>query len=414
MTPPRPMAAPRKRHGPLDRILGRIDDLDPANLAILVQRLAGERALLETVFNTIQEGVLVIGAGGVIEYSNTAANQIIGLRESDVGKAVFWKLVPGLAHSLGLHFGAGHDACAAVPAIAREVEINYPEPRHVRLHLSRLDCEGTTPAGEIVHPRHVVILRDITEEKISTEDLLESERTNSILTLAAGVAHEIGNPLNSINIHLQLIRRRLEKVKASPDTERIAESVGICATEIKRLDDIIRHFLEAIRPSHPDLQDIQLLGIIAEVLALMKTQCEDLDIRVTVSIGQDLPIISGDRNQLKQVFFNLMKNAMEAMGQGGRIDIAAEADDEYVHVRIADTGAGIERDALSRIFEPFFTTKVGGHGLGMMVVVRILRAHGGLIGIESTPGQGTTISLQFPQKHRRIKLLQAKSQEPDS
>ncbi|MDR2512591.1 MAG: PAS domain-containing sensor histidine kinase [Puniceicoccales bacterium] len=408
------MPAPRKRYGSLDRILGRIDDLDPANLAILVQRLAGERALLETVFNTIQEGVLVIGAGGVIEYSNMAANEIVGLRESDVGRAVFWKLVPGLAHSLGLHFDAGNDTCTAAPAITREVEITYPELRHVRLHLSRLDCEGTTPGGEIIQPRHVVILRDITEEKISTEDLLESERTNSILTLAAGVAHEIGNPLNSINIHLQLIQRRLEKAKATPNTERISESISVCATEIKRLDDIIHHFLEAIRPSHPDLQDIQLLGIIAEVFALLKTQCEDLDIRVTVSIGQDLPVISGDRNQLKQVFFNLMKNAMEAMGQGGRIDIAAEADDEYVHVRIADTGAGIDCDALSRIFEPFFTTKAGGHGLGMMVVVRILRAHGALIGIESVPGQGTTVSLQFPQKHRRIKLLRTEPREPVS
>ncbi|MDR2862928.1 MAG: PAS domain S-box protein [Puniceicoccales bacterium] len=397
------MKTPRKRQSLLDRILGRVDDLDPANLAILVQRLAGERALLETVFDTIHEGILVMDARGVIEYSNRAANHLIGVQESDVGKAVFWKLVPELARSLGIHFS--RQVSGVVPAIAREIEISYPEPRHVRLHLSRLGDDETGST------RFVVILLDITADKISTENLIESERINSIFTLAAGVAHELGNPLNSINIHLQLIQRRLAKLGTSEDVSRISESVKVCTGEIQRLDGIIHHFLEAIRPGTPDLHDVQLLPLIAEVLALLQAQCEDLGIRVSVCVGQDLPVISGDRNQLKQVFFNLLKNAMEAMDSGGSIDIQAEADDEFVHVRVSDTGAGIERDALTRIFDPFFTTKNGGHGLGMMVVVRILRAHGGEIGVESVPGHGTTVTVHFPQKHRRIRLLPSATEE---
>ncbi|MDR2981439.1 MAG: PAS domain S-box protein [Puniceicoccales bacterium] len=394
---------PRKRQSPLDRILGRIDDLDPANLAILVQRLIGERDLLETVFNTIQEGILVINVDGVIEYSNRAANRIIGLKESDAGKAVLWKLVPGLARSLDINL----DDTDAMPAVAREVEITYPEPRLVRLHLSRL----ANDAPERI--RFVVILLDITADKISTEDLVESERINSIFTLAAGVAHELGNPLNSINIHLQLIQRHLAKIAATPTTERIAESTQICAEEIKRLDGIIHHFLEAIRPHEPDLQDVNLLPIIAEVSALLRSQLEDLGIHVSVSIGQDLPVISGDRNQLKQVFFNIVKNAMEAMDSGGEIDIQADADDEFVYVRLRDNGKGIERDDLTRIYDPFFTTKRGGHGLGMMVVMRILKAHGGRLGIDSVPGVGTTVTLQFPQKHRRIRMLPESSAVKD-
>jgi signal transduction histidine kinase len=206
---------------------------------------------------------------------------------------------------------------------------------------------------------------------------------------------------------LQIIQRRLAKLAATPERGRIGESVTVCAEEIARLDGIVRHFLEAIRPAKPDFQDVHLLGVIAEVLALVKSQCEDLGIRVTVSTRQDLPVISGDKNQLKQVFFNLLKNAMEAMDRGGRIDIAAAADDEFVSVRVSDTGKGIERDELTQMFDPFFTTKAGGHGLGMMVVMRILRAHGGDLGVESTPGSGTAVTVRFPQKHRRIRLLPA-------
>lgn len=393
-----PAVTPRRRQSPLDRILGRVDDLDQASLAILVQRLAAERHLLETLFNTIQEGILVISADGVIEYSNRAANHLVGLDENDTGKAVIWKLIPGLARTLSHTL----DADTPAPNIAREIEITYPEPRHVRLHLSRLAAD-VTPASR---PRYLVILLDITADKISTENLVESERVNSIFTLAASVAHELGNPLNSIHIHLQLIQRHLAKLRSPASAlARVGDSVRICAEEITRLDGIIHHFLEAIRPSPPQLQDVHLLATLAEVLTLLKTQCEDLGIRVTLNTPQDIPLVSGDKNQLKQLFFNILKNAMEAMDRGGRIDIVTESDDEYVHIHIRDTGAGIERDAMTRMFDPYYTTKKGGHGLGMMVVMRILRAHGGELGVESLPGRGTTVTIHFPQKHRRIRML---------
>ncbi|MDR1497738.1 MAG: GHKL domain-containing protein [Puniceicoccales bacterium] len=401
------MPLPRKRQAPLDRILGRMDDLDHTNLAILAQRLARERNLLETVFNTIHEGVIVIDPTGTIEYSNRAANRLVGIQESDTGKIIFWKLVPGLARSFGLTpDGTGtRTENTVTPVAAREFEITYPEPRHVRLHLIRLDDFSGTAA--IDPARFLVILRDITAEKISTENIIEHERENSIFTLAAGVAHEIGNPLNSMNIHLQLILRNIEKLPPSPERNRISESAHVCAAEIDRLDSIIQHFLNAIRPSPPDLHDTHLINVIAEVLAILKAQCEDLGIHITLITNPNLPVISGDKNQLKQLFFNLLKNAMESMDSGGKIDITAEADDEFVCIRVSDTGKGIERDTLTRMFDPFFTTKKGGHGLGMMVVARILRAHGGDLDVESTPGHGTTITTRFPQKHRRVRLLPA-------
>ncbi len=390
----------RKRQSPLDRILGRLDNLNAENLTVLVKRLAGERDLLETVFNTIQEGILIIDAAGIVEYSNRAANRLIGINEKESGKVTLWKLVPELARSLDIHLDVHGVNAKTMPAVTREIEIAYPEQRHLRLHLSRLaDEDSDAPV------RFVVILLDVTADKISTEDLIESERVNSVFALAGGVAHELGNPLNSLTIHMQLIRRQLEKLAASPATEKIGDSVRICSEEIGRLDGIVKNFLEAIRPRDPDLNDLDLLSVIADVFALLRSQLEDLGVRVSVEIGQDLPVVSGDRNQLKQVFFNLVKNAMEAMDAGGKLDISASADDEFVFVKITDTGCGIERDEMTKIFDPFFTTKTGGHGLGMMVVLRILRAHGGHLGIESLPGKGTTMTVQLPQKHRRFRML---------
>jgi signal transduction histidine kinase len=112
-----------------------------------------------------------------------------------------------------------------------------------------------------------------------------------------------------------------------------------------------------------------------------------------------------DRNQLKQVFFNLIKNAMEAMQSGGILGIRIRADDNSVYIRISDTGSGIKTEDLTKLFSPYHTTKAGGHGLGLMIVQRIIRDHGGHVGIESKEGSGTVVTLQFPQKHRQVRML---------
>jgi signal transduction histidine kinase len=206
---------------------------------------------------------------------------------------------------------------------------------------------------------------------------------------------------------LQLIERQLAKLRDSAATKKIKESADICVAEVERLDGIIRNFLEAIRPQPPDLAEVDLLALLAEVLALRQQELVNLGIRVEVEVVQPPPPVLGDRNQLKQVFFNLLKNAMEAMERGGRLRIEARVDDAWVQLAFADNGVGIAQADLPRVFQPYFSTKRGGHGLGMMIVQRILRAHGGQISLESTVGQGTTVTLQFPLKNRRVRLLEA-------
>jgi signal transduction histidine kinase len=385
---------PGKKHTTLDRVLGRLDTLDPVNLANLVQKLAKERALFEQIFRTLQEGVLVIASDGTIEYANEAAEQFLGLSGDKLAGQTLWRLVPGLRPSLDDDSGsAGH-------VLAREFELSYPEARTVRFYM--MPFLTGERGGE---QRHAVILADVTGERLTTAQRIEDERTSSILLLAAGVAHELGNPLNSLTIHLQLIARKLKKLKESAEVEAISESVGVCREEVARLDGIITHFLEAIRPSPPDLAETNLSEVLAEVLKFQKREFANRGLVVEAETPAALPTVMADRGQLKQVFFNITKNAMEAMQPGGRLKIKSRADDDSVYLLFGDSGAGIRQTDLLKLFQPYHTTKPGGHGLGLMIVQRIMRAHGGQVGIESKEGTGTVVTLQFPRKDRRVRML---------
>lgn len=388
-----------KKHTSLDRVLGRLDTLDAVNLTQLVQRLARERGMFEDIFNTLQEGVLVIGLDGEIAYANDAAHRLIGLNDDELHGEVLWRLVPGLRPSLGTAFD-DEEGTAALPVMAREFELTYPEPRTVRLYM--VPFAGDTRGPE---RRFAVILSDITRDKETTEERIENERTSSILLLAAGVAHELGNPLNSLTIHLQLIERKLKKLKASREVETLGDSIRVCRDEVARLDGIISNFLEAIRPRSPDLSETSLPEVLDDVLRFQHRELADRGITVEAETPAGLPSIMADRNQLKQVFFNILKNAIEAMQPGGRLRIRTRADDDQVYLLFGDTGSGIRQEDLVRLFQPYHTTKPGGHGLGLMIVQRIMREHGGQVGLESKEGVGTVVTLQFPRKDRRVRML---------
>jgi PAS domain S-box-containing protein len=388
-----------KKHSSLERVLGRLDTLDSVNLANLVQRLARERGVFEEIFNTLQEGILVIRDDGGIEYANDAAARLVGFGGNEIAGQTLWRLVPGLRNSLGAALddtGGG-----AAPVVAREFELSYPEPRVVRLYMVPFRAPNGPQAR-----RFAVILTDVTQEKASTEKRIESERTSSILLLAAGVAHELGNPLNSLTIHLQLIERKLKKLKSGRETAAVAESLQICRDEVARLDGIISNFLEAIRPQPPDLAETELNDLLAEVLRFQHRELADRGIVVEVE-NPRVPLVLADRNQVKQVIFNLTKNAMEAMQPGGRLKIKSRADDDSVYLLFADSGSGIKPEDLVRLFQPYHTTKPGGTGLGLMIAQRIMRDHGGQVGIKSKEGVGTVVTLQFPRRDRRVKMLKA-------
>ena len=196
--------------------------------------------------------------------------------------------------------------------------------------------------------------------------------------------------------------RRLPEEKQRADLGAV---VAVAEQEVGRLDGIIRRFLTAIRPAKPTLVRGSVREVLEATLRLLGPDLEQRHIAVQTAIPEGVPDIFLDGQQLEQVFFNLLKNAMDAVADGGRIGVTVTTDDATVDVSILDNGAGIPAELLGRIFDPYVTTKAKGNGLGLMIVRRIVQAHGGTITCASHAGQGTCFTLRFPRAERRIRAL---------
>jgi len=239
------------------------------------------------------------------------------------------------------------------------------------------------------------------------------ERLSALTLLAAGVAHEIGNPLNSLHIHLQLMERKVKKLGALEDKCELLESIDIARAEINRLDSIVSQFLRAIRPSKPHFQPEDVNALVLEAISFFRPEIKDRDIVVETELRSDLPSLEVDRDQMKQVFYNAIKNSFEAMKRRGILRIRTDRDDTHVKISFTDTGGGISAENLSRVFEPYFTTKEGGSGLGLLIVRRIVREHGGELSIESSEGKGLTLTIRLPLLDRRVRMLADRGRDND-
>jgi len=382
----------------LDKLIGRIERVDPQSLQSFVLKLAREKGFLETLFNTIQEGILVTDPDGRISYLNAAAGEMLGLdRERALGE-------PLSRHLKDLDWDKlfSADKSEWRKVISHELEVFYPRQRFLSFYIVPLvDADHDLVSGM------AVILRDVTETRRHTETTIESEKLSALTLLAAGVAHEIGNPLNSLNIHLQLMEREAKKLAA----DQLLKDIRIAREEITRLDRIINQFLRAIRPTKPDLQRASINEIVTESLALMEREIENRDILVELELANDLPRCLVDRAQLKQAFYNLIRNALQAMAAGGILRIRTEGGDSHVAISFIDTGRGISPEQIGRIFEPYYTTKSEGTGLGLLIVQRIVREHGGMIDVESDAGRGTTVRIKFPVYEKQTRLLESHARE---
>ncbi|MCZ7592332.1 MAG: ATP-binding protein [Kiritimatiellae bacterium] len=387
----------RTNTGFLDKLVERLDRLDSGSLQTQFLHLAQDRGLLETIFHAIQEGIVVLEGRGNISYANRAAEKLLGFSAAQAKGQLIGRYLREIEWDRVLDL----DEDEWSRLVSREIEISYPEHRFLDFYIVPLRVVKPGEKGA------VLILRDVTRERESESRTIESERLQAITLLAAGVAHEIGNPLNSLTIHLQLLDRELAG-EGAVDREEMKEMVAVARREVERLDQIITQFLRALRPSRPALERASVPEILEEALGFLRHEIKDRDVLVEVDVPDDLPTALVDRAQIKQACFNVIRNAIQAMSHGGVLRITLSSDDRFVILAFTDTGPGIPADDLGAIFEPYFTTKSDGTGLGLMIVQRIVRDHGGEIEVRSEPNTGTTFTLYLPRDERRIRLLRAR------
>lgn len=397
--------------GFLEKLIERLGRIGPEEVQNYFLRLAQEKGFLETVFNAIHEGIIVTDSNGRVTYLNDAACQLFGLEAADaIGKRLDER-VRGLDWRSLTQSGE---------PLSRDTEIFYPENRFINFYIVPLMIESRDSGGGIgdsARPGstiratgqqvgHVMILRDITESRRTAQQTIESERFNALTLLAAGVAHEIGNPLNSLHIHLQLMERKAQELDHTAKAE-LQQSIDVARSEVRRLDSIVTQFLRAIRPSQPRLHPENVNTIVEEAVRFFTPEIQDRDMVVEQELRADLPLLQLDREQMKQAFYNVIKNSLEAMRRHGTLRIRTDLDDRDVIVSFTDTGSGMSAENLSRVFEPYFTTKPSGTGLGLLIVRRIVREHGGELSIESTQGKGLTLTIRLPYVEKRIRMLEA-------
>ena len=407
--------------GFLEKLIERLGRIGPEEVQNYFLRLAQEKGFLETVFNAIQEGIIVTDSKGRITYLNNAACGLFGLEAGDVIGKRLDERIRGLDwESLTKSRGP----------VSHDMEIFYPQSRFINFYIVPLVIESRASVGGIgdsavasaeaddsarTRPTipataqqvgHVMILRDITESRRTAQQTIESERLNALTLLAAGVAHEIGNPLNSLHIHLQLMERSVQNLDDGAKAE-LQHSIDVARSEVNRLDSIVTQFLRAIRPSRPQLRPENINTIVEDAVRFFMPEIQDRDIVVEQELRSELPLLQLDRDQMKQAFYNVIKNSLEAMKRRGKLRIRTDRDDTHVLITFADTGGGMSAENFSRVFEPYFTTKPSGTGLGLLIVRRIVREHGGELSIESGHDKGLTLTIRLPYIDKRIRMLEA-------
>ena len=356
-----------------ERVRDRTRELEVSNLQ------------LRRLFNGISDGISVIDREYRIVNANAGVASLVG---SDGAQ-----LVGSVCHRVYHGSDAPCPGCPAADTFrcgaASSGEIRWSIPGGRARDMEVCSFPLIEEEGRVTHV--IEYVKDISERKALERKLFQSAKLAGIGTLAAGVAHEIRNPLGIMKASADMIKR------SSREGEQNHELAGFMMEEVDRLNRVVTRLLDFARPSAPKSAPCELAEIVERALALMGPQHRLQDIDIVRAHAQGIPPARGDREQLCQVFLNLILNAVQAMSGKGTISLATGAGEgETVFASVGDSGSGIDGKDLDHIFDPFFSTKESGAGLGLAIVYRIVEAHKGRIEVNSTPGKGTTFTVTLP------------------
>ena len=402
------LLSPSEREQRLEtRVWERTRDLARSNAVLqaeIAQRKHAEEALragenrFRSILDNVLDGIVTIDSHAVIETFNRAAERIFGYKAEEViGKNVR-VLMPEPYHSehdkyVGNYLHTGH---AKIIGIGREVMGTRKDGTTFPIDLAVTEFR----IGE--RRMFTGIIRDITSRKKLEDAKLQSERLAVIGTMSAKLAHEIRNPLSSVNMNIELVRYEIEALtKASPDMGAEARALlNSIYSEVRRIQRVTQDYLKFARIPKPSQEAVPLNALLAERLAFLQSLFELQRVTLQTQFDESLPPLRIDGEQFWQATLNLVQNAVEAMPQGGTLTVATARDGVDVVVKIIDTGKGMSEEERRQVFKPFFSTKQSGTGLGLPLTQQIIVEHGGRIECESVEGRGTTFTIRLPQERK--------------
>ncbi len=384
------------------RALKKLPKLDRAQIHALIYDLASENEQLEVVLNSMGDGVVVADVENYVVFANKAAERVVPVAAGDWSDRLIWEYLQD----------------EDIAEFVRETLVNQE---------SVVDREFTLDSGSLTRilscsimplvrngqiQGSILRIEDISEKRGREARLRRAESLASLTTLAAGVAHEIKNPLGSIGIHIQLIQKALNGSEEL-DRDAIESNLKVINEEIDRLNKIVVDFLFAVRPMDMTLEERHLNSVVFDLLEFVEPELEEGGIRLDRDLESDLPMLKLDEKHFKQALLNIVKNAIAAMPDGGTLRVSTRLSGDFVVLRISDNGIGIHEDVLGKIFEPYFTTKDFGSGIGLTLVYKVIKEHMGEISVNSDEGKGTTFTITLPIPQKEQHLLSWKGEDDE-
>ncbi len=387
------MRAGRLDDGDEVRLSGDFDDL-ASDLRLFGREVAAERlrllaqkTSLEQLVEHLEDGVLLLNRDGEVLFFNRACEPLLGA---------------SLAEAFGEPLTSLVAADSPVGRLFARAAGGRTEVRHVHLRLPPAEREGApdeylASAFPVADPEQgqagfVLLFEDLESVEILRSLVHYGARLTSLTRLTSGMVHELKNPLNAMALHVELLRASLD-----PAPERATRSLALLEGEIRRLDGLLQDFLRFSRPETLRLAEIDLAELLEDVVALVGPEADASGVTLELDLGTGPLLVSGDAERLRQVFLNLMRNALQAMPGGGELRLHAELElPLFVRVSVEDTGDGIPPADLEKVFQLYYSTKAEGSGVGLFMVHRIVQQHGGMIEATSDPGRGTRMIVHLP------------------
>ncbi|MDR3020386.1 MAG: PAS domain-containing sensor histidine kinase [Treponema sp.] len=381
------------------RALKKLDKLDTDQRRELLISAVGEISFLETVLDSLDVGILVCDEINNLVLVNKFAQHIVPLNYVEgvplVSAIDDERIVDFIRETL-----LNRDR-----VLDREIDV-FHKGRNRLLSFNVLPLvQKHRITGSLVY------IEDITEKRKTESRLRRAENLASLSTLAAGVAHEIKNPLASISIHLQLLEKTMGKILEKANHSKTDKYFSVIKEEIDRLNSIVVDFLFAVRPFNLELRKVDINKLINNLIEFITLELEQSKIICKKELDEKLPVILIDERLIKQALLNLIKNAQAVMTDGGYLTITTNCSDNEVKIKISDTGAGIKEENIPKIFEPYFTTNKFGTGLGLTLVYKIIREHQGEISVVSIPGEGSVFEIVLPVPQNETRMIEYNEME---